>query len=261
MRYPLPLVLAAAASSCFTTEPLAAQSRRPNLVTLGVGVTPDFEGADEFRLVPFGLADLGVGPVRLELRGLRARVDLVADDRLLIGPVANVRLPRENAPGAVGLLPEIDTAVEVGGSIGYRFSGDAAGAGAVDLEFTILRDVSDAHDGVIATASATFAAVRRRDLFLNLDAGVSWANARFARTYFGVTETEAVMSGLPTYRPGSGLRDVSLSATVGYWFGPRWGVVARAGAGYYVGDPADSPIVDQGRRMQPSAAIGLAYRF
>src|SRR5687767_633444 len=104
------------------------------MVAIGVGVVPEYDGASDMRVLPAVLADIRWGGVNVQVRGPGLRVDLVSDSRLALGPVIGARLPRNDADGAVGLLPEIDTAVEAGGFIGYRFGGDQFGQGALQME-------------------------------------------------------------------------------------------------------------------------------
>ncbi|PTQ13205.1 MipA family protein [Sphingomonas oleivorans] len=265
---PKVLPILASLAAAVLAIPAAAQSPAPEdngsphgFVALGAGVTPEYDGAEDLRVIPFGMADVRWGGVDFEFRGLRGRADLMPDSRFAAGPVISARLSRDDADGAVGLLPEIDTAIEAGGFVGYRFGGNAYGEGAVQLELTMLHDISGTHDGLLATAQASYAAVRRSDFFLSLDGQLSWANKDYARTYFGVTAADAAASGLPEYRPGSGLRDLGAGVTAGYWFDRSIGVIGRLGASYLVGDIADSPVVDEGRRWQPTAGLGISYRF
>lgn len=231
------------------------------MVAVGAGIVPEFDGAQDMRAVPFVLGDVRWGDVTMEFRGLRARVDLASDPRLSAGPLIGPRLGRNDADGAVGRLPEIDMAVEAGAFVGYRFGGERYGQGSVQVELSLAHDVSNTHNGLIVTASASYAAVRTTDFFLSVDAQSSWTNADYARTYFGVDRAGATASGLDLYRPGAGFRDIGGGMSAGYWFSPRFGVMARAGVNYLVGDIADSPITDEGRSLQPMAALALSYRF
>jgi MipA family protein len=230
-------------------------------VAVGIGAAPDYDGSDDLRMIPFVLGDVRWRGVTFELRGLRGRVDLAADPRLSIGPVIGARLDRNNADGPVGLLPDIGTAVEAGGFVGYRLGGDELGQGSVQLELSVVHDVSNTHNGLLATASAGYTVVRRPDSFLSVDVQTTWASADYTRTYFGVTPADALRSGLAAYRPGAGFRDVGAGLTAGYYFDRHFGVIGRIGTGYLVGDTADSPITDQGRRWQPLGGLTLSYRF
>jgi len=230
-------------------------------LAIGAGVAPDYDGSDDLRAIPLVFGDLRAGDVIIELRGLRARVDLMADPRLSAGPVVGPRLDRQDVDGPVGLLPEIDMAVEAGIFAGYRFGGNAMGQGALQVEVTALHDVSQVHDGLLVTGSASYAAWRTPDTFVSLDLQTTWGSADYTRTYFGIAPPDAVRSGLAPYDPGAGFRDVGGGLTAGYYFDRHWGVIGRVGANYLVGDPADSPITQDGRRWQPLAGLALSYRF
>jgi MipA family protein len=230
-------------------------------VAIGAGVAPDYDGSDDLRAIPFLLGDIRYRGLTLELRGLRGRVDLASDPRFSIGPVIGPRLDRKNVDGPVGLLPEIDMAVEAGGYVGYRFGGDALGQGAVQTELTVVHDISRTYNGLVATGSVAFTALRTPDSFVSLDAQATWGNADYTRTYFGIAPTDAVRSGLPSYRPGAGFRDVGAGLTAGHYFSRHWGLIGRVGATYLVGDAANSPVTDRGSRWQPLGGLTLSYRF
>lgn len=231
------------------------------VVAIGPGVVPEFDGSRDMRVLPFVMADVRWGGINVQVRGPGLRADIISDSRLAFGPVIGARLPRNNADGRIGLLPEIDTAIEAGAFVGYRFGGDQFGQGALQMELSVLHDVSGTHNGLLATASASYAAVSRQDFFLSIDAQTTLANADYTRTYFGVDRAGAAASGLAAYRPDGGIRDVGAGVTAGYWFSPKFGITARAGATYLVGDIADSPITQEGRRWQPAAGLMLSYRF
>jgi outer membrane scaffolding protein for murein synthesis (MipA/OmpV family) len=230
-------------------------------IAIGAGAAPDYDGSDDLRAIPFVLGDVRWHGVTFELRGLRGRVDLASDPNFSVGPVIGARLDRNDADGRVGLLPEIDAAVEAGGFIGYRFGGDQLGQGAVQMELSVVHDVSGTHDGLLATASVGYTALRQADSFLSFDVQTSWANADYNQTYFGVLPADATRSGLAAYRPGSGFRDVGAGLTAGHYFDRHFGIIGRLGANYLVGDAADSPVTDEGSRWQPLAGLALSYHF
>lgn len=266
MRKTILISFSLTCAAILTWDEAAAQEVVPDNVphgsiAIGPGVVPEYDGADTMRVIPFVIADLRWGGVGLEIRGLRARADLVSDPRLSIGPVVGARLPRQDVSGALGRLPEIGTAIEAGGFVGYRFGGDRLGQGSVQLELSALQDVSRTHNGLLATGAVSYAAVRQADVLLSFDLQTTWANSDYAETYFGVDPASGLAAGLPVYRPGSGFRDVGAGLTADYSFNRRIGVIARAGATYLAGDIGDSPVAAAGSRWQPAAGIALSYRF
>ena len=231
------------------------------VVAIGPGIVPEYDGAGDMRTLPIIMADIRWGGVNVQMRGTGLRADIVSDSRLAFGPVLGGRLPRNGADGPVRLLPEIGTAIEAGAFLGYRFGGDQLGQGSLQMELSMVHDVSQTHNGLLGTASASYAVIRKPDVFFSLDAQTTWANQDYTRTYFGIDAAGAAASGLAAYRPGAGIKDVGAGVTAGYWFSRHFGVTARAGASYLVGDIADSPITDEGSRWQPAAGLMLSYRF
>lgn len=231
------------------------------VIALGVGAVPEFDGAGDLSAIPFVFGEAVWRDINFEFRGLGGRVDLARDSRLSIGPAIGGRLSRDDAGGRIGRLPDIDAAIEAGGYVGYRFGGAVSGQGSLYTEISLMSDVSGVHDGALATASIRYAALRSRDFSLALDAQATWASSDYTRTYFGIDTAGAEASGLQPYDPGSGLRDVGLGVTGGYWLTDRVGLIGRIGAAYLMGDVADSPIVEEGERWQPVSGVALSYRF
>jgi outer membrane scaffolding protein for murein synthesis (MipA/OmpV family) len=229
-------------------------------VGIGPAFVPEYAGADSSTIAPFVLGDLEYGPYFLQLRGLTMRANVVPSRRIVAGPLIRLGSGRDDDVDSdrVARLNEIDAAIEAGGFVGIRFGGDARGQGEVELTLT----ATGSENGFLGTAGVSYAALRRPSFFINADAEVNYANGKYTRTYFGVTQLEAQRSGLPDYRPKSGLRDAGLGLTAGYQFNEHWGLTGRLAYSYLLGDAADSPIVDQeGSRSQFLGGLALSYRF
>lgn len=254
----LPLVFATPA---FAEEGPSREDRVAGFIAVGPGATPEYDGADTLRVIPFVAGDVRWNGLDVQVRGLSGRVDAASDPRLAFGPVVNIRLGRDDVDGPVGDLGDIDAAIELGGFIAYRFGGGRDGQGALTSELSLLQDVSDSHDGFLATAGVSYAAVRRRSLAVDFDLRATWVDEDYSVTYLGVDAVGAAASGLSEYRPGSGVRDIGLGVNAAYWFTPQLGLVGRAGASYLLDEAADSPIVEDGDRWQPTVGLALAYRF
>ncbi len=238
-------------------------SRLSGFIGLGGAMTPKYDGSDKYEPNPFVIGNIDWAGMELQLRGTRAKLDLLGPSKFQAGPAFGYRSKRKHKDGSgrVALLPDIKSAVEAGGFIGYRFSGNDAGQGEIAFDLTVLKDVNDAYDGYLATAQISYAALRSRKLSLDADISTTYGSGKYMRTYFGVSPEDASVSGLDSYRPGAGLRDVSAGITAGYRLSERWGLIARLGGSYYVGDVRDSPIVKEGAKFQGTAALGVTFRF
>lgn len=252
-----------------TSPPAVAADARQDgglhgFVAIGPGAVPAFDGAKKYQLVPLVIGNVGWKGVNLEMRGLGARLDLLGDSRVQIGPIINFRGNRNSSSdgsGRVKLLNDIDSSLEVGGYVGYRFGGNQYGQDEIAFDLSLAKDVAGGHDGWVGSAQVSYAAYRSQKFFLNVDAQTTFADKKYMRAFFGVTPAEAARSGLAAYRPDGGIRDAGAGITAGYQFNERWGLIARAGANYYLGDAKDSPVVDEGSKLQAVGGLALSYRF
>lgn len=233
-------------------------------VALGAGMKPEYDGADKYSPIPFAVVNLEKGDFTFEMSGLDARAGVELLPFLVAGPAVRLDMGRDDDVDstAVARLDKIDTSLNAGGFVGLRWGGNQYGQGQMALDLAALFDVSDVHDGMLLTAELSYAALRRQQWFVNLDAQATYGDAAYTRRFFGVTSVEAVRSGLSTYRPGAGLRDVGAGVTVGYQFNASWGLLGRVSYDYLLGDAADSPVVErEGSRHQGLAGLALSYRF
>ena len=93
----------------------------------------------------------------------------------------------------------------------------------------------------------------------NLGANITWANSRYARSYFGVTPAQSGVTGLAAFEPRSGLRNLGVSASLHADFGPSWFGFTGVNASHLTGDARRSPLTHRSNSW--SSNSGLAWRF
>ncbi len=93
----------------------------------------------------------------------------------------------------------------------------------------------------------------------NVGTGITWADGRYTRSYYGVTPDESIASGYPVYTPGSGLRDVSIGTGFRMEIDPRWMALWGGSIGKVMGPAAHSPLTTSTRQWSLNA--GVAWRF
>src|SRR3546814_15233015 len=85
--------------------------------------------------------------------------------------------------------------------------------------------------------------------------GTSWANGKHMNRYFGIDAGEALASGLPLYRAGSGFKDVSGLVTASYRLDAHWSLGANGGVTRLLGDAPDRTL-EEGPG-QPSGVMSV----
>lgn len=230
--------------------------------TIGVSALPDYEGADDHRILPLVDGKIFLGERYAALEAATLRVNIINANGFEFGPVASLTFGRDDEieNRAVAQLGQIDDAYELGAFGAVSF--DLGGNDKVRFAVQGVHDVSDVHGGFVISASASYTAPVGERLNLIFDLGSSYANDDYAATYFSVTPSGSVASGLPGFTAQGGFKDVGAQLTVSYRIGNNWGIAANAGYRRLLGDFADSPVVaDGGNANQLSGGIGVFYSF
>jgi outer membrane scaffolding protein for murein synthesis (MipA/OmpV family) len=87
----------------------------------------------------------------------------------------------------------------------------------------------------------------------------TWANAKSTSSFYAVTPSESVATGLPAFAAGSGWLFGSFGLLWSVDLIPNWVVLGSMEARHLQGDAASSPLTE--RSTNYYVAAGLAYRF
>ncbi|WP_296677527.1 MipA/OmpV family protein [Novosphingobium sp.] len=239
-------------------------------VGFGLGIAPDYEGSDDYKLQPGGIFQGRVAGIDFQMRGLNLYTDVIRDapgsrTRLVFGPVVQIRPERSGSvrDPRVAALGTRKTAVELGATAGIGFRGAVIPPASLNLDVTVLHDVAGAHRSLVVTPSLSLSSPVSRRSFARIGLSADHVGRGYAASYFAV----APGTILPAYDPaGGGWK----SAGVSLLYTHDLGGDARKGLGGFVlingkrmlGRFADSPIVrDAGNASQVFAVTGLSYAF
>jgi outer membrane protein len=225
-------------------------------LTTGARVAPLYSGAGDNITRP--MAAFGVKGVQLGSLGLGAPdgpyqgPTALAPGRGLRGALRMLG-PREGR-GVLSGMDDIDRAFELG--IGLHHTSQRWQIYA-DLRHGVI-----GHRGISGEAGANL--IWRSDSGQILHGGprAEFGNARYMRSYFGVTNAEVSKGAAFTaYRPGGGIVAVGLELGAYQPLSPDWGITGSLRFDRLRGNAAASPIVQQGSRAQLTSEIGLTRHF
>ncbi len=185
-------------------------------------------------------------------RGVSA--DLVQRDNLRV--TLSARLDGGRDPDADDFLRGLD---RIRPTVRARLSAVRRFNSGLRIGLALSPDILGHDGGVLADANLSYEWVLSPHLRANAGIGLTAADSRYMRSYFGVSEAESARSGHAMYSPGAGLRDVGASLGLRAELGPRWVGYANVGALRLMGPTLDSPLT-RGRSGWSSSA-GLAWRF
>lgn len=255
-------------------EALPDPNDQRDTLTIGVGgaVVPDFEGSGDYKLIPAAAARGRYKGIGFSTRGAALAIDLIprGSGRLSIsaGPLVGVRLNRNSSvkDPIVNLLPRRRRAIEVGAFAELNYHGLTNPYDSLGARIEVVHDIGGAHRSTLISPSVDFSTPVSKRTFVGISAGLDYAPSRYARYYFGVTPTDSLTSGLPSFNPRGGLKDwkASLFALQSITGNLLHGLGIGGAVGYsrLVGDFKRSPIVaERGKAGQWFGALGLAYTW
>lgn len=227
-------------------------------VGIGAGVVPDYEGSDDFEVLPFPILRIGWGGGRYaELIGGTAKVNLLRSETWDVGPMLNFRRGRDDdvEDPSIKLMTEIDDAVELGAFVTWKRNG-------WNISASALQDVSDEHEGFLFELSGGYSYPVLEQITLSGTLSTTFATDDYMETYFGVNASDSAASGLPMHSADTGIKDVGVTIVGMYRITPNWGLLGSFGYSRLLSDAKDSPVVDiAGDANQFLFAAGFTYSF
>jgi outer membrane protein len=223
---------------------------------LGAQLQPEFIGADKDRLAPLFHINTARGNDEFSFSAPddSPGISLLSTDGFSFGVSGDIQ----------GRRRESDVGAPVG-NVARTFEVGAFGQYVVGDSFRVRAELLkgiNGSKGVIGSIGADKIWRKGDEYLFSIGPRLLFSDGRFERAYFGVTPAASLASGLPEFRPSSGLYGAALASGASYQFGPHWGLFGYGRYERLLGDAAKSPIVrDFGSRNQWSAGIGLNYTF
>jgi outer membrane scaffolding protein for murein synthesis (MipA/OmpV family) len=282
LRYaPLLLALCAASPALAQSAPADAQLPSPEevankntfTVALGGAWIPDYEGSDDYRLIPAAAIRGQFHRISFSTQGPYFYADVIPDGEKFgfdFGPIAGVRLNRTRhvKDDVVDLLPDRKTAIELGGFAGVSFHGLTNPYDTLALHVDVVHDVAKAHKSTTITPNVQFSTPLSRTTYASLSLGAEFVGNKYADYYFSISPADSALTlgALPVFDADGGMKDwrVGLLLNQSLTGDLRHGFSIFGAARYarLVGDFKRSPIVsDRGSANQWLLAVGLAYTF
>jgi outer membrane protein len=243
----------------------SAGSSGPLLITLGSNAVygPRFEGSKRHDIGPWPI-------ISWRQQGEKEWLDMPTDgidfalietDTFRMGPVGYWRWQRDAGAAPRGFSTfghdsrSIDLSVEAGAFAEYW---------PVEWLRTRLevRESIVGASGLVAIASSDV--VWKPDKAWTLAAGprLSFGDARFMKSYYGVDAAQSITSGLPTYSAQAGLRSYGAGMLIRNKLSESWMVQGFADFQHLAGPAGDSPVIStRGTPDQFLVGMGVSYTF
>ncbi len=234
----------------------AAPIPSPRRVMLGAGaaLAPDYEGSDDYGLVPawnLRAGDLFHPETFVQISGLSLRSNLLADDHFRIGVSGRYVEDYDDVDDRRVNDVDVDETLLFGLTFGYDFQRGSRNDAALELDAQY--DILDANGGILTPRFRWRKPVAQR-MALESTASATWASEDHMDNRFGIGGQDARRSGLDRHDADAGFKNATLTGALSYQLNPSWSVTGIAAFTRMLGDAEDSPIVDD--RGTPNQLVG-----
>jgi outer membrane protein len=237
----------------------------PNYVSFGLGVTPDYIGADDYFFggLPLARYQFKDSYRYASLLGTFVDLNLVNHPIIRFGPTGQLRFGRSDVSDrAVRQLPSIDKTIEAGVFGGLEFVAPNDPRKRLRLDLRFQQDLASEHDGWLASTGVQGWHPIPGLAEVGFALGTTYGSGDYMSTFFGVRAADSAQSGLPAYDADAGFRDVRFTLGLLVPVTGHWLVGAGVMFMRLIGNAADSPIVDDaGSPNQISGGLGVAYAW
>jgi outer membrane scaffolding protein for murein synthesis (MipA/OmpV family) len=272
-----PAVMAQDASVPPTVQtPEVASALAGDFLVVGIGgaLVPSYDGSDDYVAMPFPLLQGSFRGIGINPRAGGIALDVI-NDRLdapvtfSFGPTVRLRANRDGRvkDDVISLLPDLDTAIEVGPTAGISFPGVLNPYDALSFTADVKWDIAGAHGGMTAAPAVSYVTPLSRGTVALLSVGGEYGDDEFMDYYYTVTPEAAVITGLPAFGADAGFRSVGSTLLLGFDLNgdlQDGGMVLFLVGGYsrMLGDARETPFTSiRGSADQWTGGAGVAYTF
>lgn len=243
-------------------------------VGLGVGYAPSYDGSDDYQVFPAPALQGSLGGIGLNARSGGIALDFIESEGkaidLDLGVAGRIRKNRTSHVGdpvveSAGLL---DTAIEVGPSVGLGFSGVLNPYDKLSFALDVRWDVAGAHDGMVIDPTLSYFTPLSRGIAVNLSLSAEHGDAGMMDYYYSVTPAQSLASGLPAFdASGGGWTKAGATFLVAFDLDGElknggFILAVLGGYGRQLGDARRSPFTSvRGTPGQWLGGVGLGYTF
>jgi outer membrane scaffolding protein for murein synthesis (MipA/OmpV family) len=219
----------------------------------GLYVFPKFPGSSHLQVLPFPVQDISWKDLVFSQGPDVLGVNVLHGENYHLGMSVSFDFQSRSSSDDARLkgLPDVHYGPKL------RLFGDYT-VWAFTGALAAYQDIAGTGQGLTATADL-FVSAPIGNWFISMGPGLTWANAAYTQTLFGVTAQQSAASGLQRYDTGPGCRDIHFNVNATYKISRHWSAAVQAVAGRLERYAAGSPITE--RRLDLNGMASVLYRF
>ncbi|MEO0062389.1 MAG: hypothetical protein RLZZ08_949 [Pseudomonadota bacterium] len=273
-----PIALLALATPATAQEDTAAEPTAYDgdylSVGFGVGYVPSYDGSDDYVFFPAPILQGSLKGIGISPRPGGLALDFIPNagkgPHISAGVAARVRRNRASdiKDPVVASLGRLDTAVEVGPTLGISFPALLNPYDSLSVKVDARWDVAGAHGGMVVDPSVTYFTPLSRGMAASLTFSAEHGDGKYLDYYYTISPAQAGASGLPAFdATGGGFTKAGANLLLGVDMDGNLAngglaVVVIGGYSRMLGDAKASPVTSiRGSADQWFGGLGVGYTF
>lgn len=193
-------------------------------LSLGAGAVylPSYEGSDDYVISPLPIVQGNLAGIGINPRPGGLALDFIpdADGEIAFSAGVSARLVRNRAgqikDPVVEALGELDTAIEVGPTVGVSFPGVLNPYDSLSFNVDARWDVAGAHRGMVVAPTVTYFTPLSKGIAGSLSFSANHVDGDYADYYFDISPAQSLASGLPAFNSDGGFKNAGVTAFMGF---------------------------------------------
>lgn len=154
-------------------------------------------------------------------------------------------------------VPNLDPSLSVGGFVQYEKD---TGLVPIDILARYRKDIDSSRgEQLDLRVTAGIYGGEGKRLNAEIFAQTTWASSNAMQSYYGLTDTEAVRTGLSAFRPGAGRVSNQVGVWCSYDLTSNWLLLGNIERHQLLGDAKNSPLTQV--RYNNYFSVGVAYEY
>lgn len=237
-----------------------------NSIGIGIGRSTQYTGSSDYQAIPLASFsfDTSIGIVASEQIGIK--IDLIKSRSVDTGPILKYQTGRSDAIAdtLVAALPEVAGSLEAGWFLGSGIPLSVLGVNSKSIltgKISGTIDIGDGHGGSSFTISTALVIPVNPELRVITSLAFNFSDENYQRSFFGVSDADALVSGLPSFKANGGLESTGLGLIVVKQINQRWSATSITSFSKLQHDAENSPLTKRGSASQLFMAIVFSYQI
>lgn len=250
----------------FTCNIALAQTEKDtdSFIIIGALNKGEYQGSSDNGIVPAIISEFTLFGSNIEIEGLTARAELYSHNNWHMGVASQFDFGRDDEVTnvKVAIMKVIDKNINLGGYLSHKNKDFLLGGDELELRVQTTFGASSVHKGSLTTFTSTYTLPLYIPWRFEFEVESSFASDKYMKSYFGVSQADALASGLPQFTANADFTDITFNANIILFSSPTWGAYTRLSYSRLLNDAAESPLVKQeGSANQTQFGLGVFYRF